>query len=297
MKIIGLGEVLWRISSQQHYLFSQTRQLEGQFGGAEFNVLGGLASLGYDTTLVTALPNNAIGQACLRNIKSYGIDTQHLVINNHRMGLYFCEPGYGLRPSQLTYDRTGSSFSQTEFLDYDWEKIFANADWFHVTGITPALGDMMYQLTLKAMTTAKRKGIKISFDPNYRQHLWPSFHDARTKLAPLVALADVCLGLEPIALAGETGRDFKDELGLTRPYLDYEKLLVALERLASSLELSSIAFTQREFDQQSFTVQGFLYRQGKLYQTPPQKIASLDRIGTGDAFAAGIIFGHPNLSN
>lgn len=292
MKVIGLGEILWRISPPNHLLFSQTEQLQGQFGGAELNVLSGLANLGYETAMVTTLPDNNIGQACHQFLRRYGVGTEAIRFHGQRLGLYFYERGFGIRPSRITYDRADSAFAQSTFADYDWEKIFQDADWLHVSGITVALNPGLYELTLAAMKKAKALGVGISFDLNYRARLWPSFEAARQGLSPFVDLADICIGLEPVSLPDETGRDKKDVLKLTRPYQDRAVLLQAAEALCQQYTLQALAFTQRELVGMNYRLKAYLYQDGQLYETETVETAAVDRVGTGDAFAAGLIFGH-----
>lgn len=292
MNVIGLGEVLWRISPPEHLMFSQTTQLQSQFGGAELNVLGGLASLGYKTEFITVLPDNSVGQACQKFIQKHGIGCQYLLHQEGRLGLYFYERGFGVRRSHITYDRSGSAFSQSNFEQYDWETIFKEVDWFHVSGITAALSPTCYDLTLKAMKTAKNLGIGISFDLNYREQLWSSFEEARQGLTPLVELADICIGLEPISLLDQSGHDVKDKLGLTRPYEDLKLVEEIASQLTERYHLKALAFTQRELVNNSYRLKGFLYQNGQLLQTPLEETVAIDRIGTGDAFTTGIIFGH-----
>ncbi|MGT2666971.1 PfkB family carbohydrate kinase [Streptococcus rifensis] len=292
MKIVGLGEVLWRISSPNHLLFSQTNQLESQFGGSELNVLGGLSYLGYETEIISAVPDNTVGQACKHFIASHNIGMRHLLTKGERLGLYFYERGFSVRQSRITYDRSRSSFSEIRFSDFNWDEIFEDADWFHVSGITIALNPICYDLTLKAMDMAKSRGIGISFDLNYRESLWTDFEEARQGMVPFVERADICIGIEPVALPTDSGQDLKDELCLSRPYQNKEILKTAVRELANTYDLKCIAFTQRELDNNLYKLKGYLYKDGELFETPIKESLAVDRIGTGDAFTAGIIFGH-----
>lgn len=291
MRVIGLGEMLLRISPPGHFLFSQTDQLQSQFGGAEFNVLGGLSCLGYETALVTSLPDSSIGQSCLQFIRKQGVGTQFVTVSGQRLGLYFYERGIGSRPSRICYDRLGSAFAQLTADHYDWTNIFQGADWFHVSGVTVALSPNLYQMTLTAMERARALGVKISFDLNYRESLWPSFEEARKALAPFVELADCCIGLEPLCLPDDSAQDRKDVLGLTRPYDNREVLIQVVQELSHYYELKSLAFTQREIVGNRHRLQGFLYQNGRLYETPVHETPVVDRVGTGDAFTTGLIFG------
>lgn len=298
MKVIGLGEVLWRLTPPDSLLLSQATSLQSQFGGAEFNVLGTLSHLGHETALVTALPANSIGQACQQFIRQQGVGCQYLVQQGERLGFYLYERGFGLRPSRITYDRAQSAFALSHFEDYDWEVIFKGADWLHVSGITVALSDNVYELSLRALQLAKDKGLGISVDLNYRESLWGSFEEARQRLAPIVALADTCFGLEPVTLPDGQGADLKDSLGLSRPYEDRQVLLDVLAAMAEQYRLDSIAFTGRQLSALGYQLKGYLYREGQLYETLTHETPALDRVGTGDAFAAGLLYGRfEGLSN
>ncbi|MGT2784214.1 sugar kinase [Streptococcus merionis] len=292
MKVIGLGEILWRISTPNHLLFSQANQLESQFGGSELNVLGTLSHLGYETEMVSVLPDNTIGHACRHFISSHHIGDHFLKSGGHRLGLYFYERGFSVRQSQITYDRAGSAFSACDGDSFDWDLIFRDADWFHVSGITVALNPSCRNLTLQAMDKAKEYGVGISFDLNYRESLWTSFEEAREGMAPFVERADICIGIEPLSLPNEDGVDLKDVLKLERPYRDKESLLQALKALSDRYHLEKIAFTQRELDNNLYRLKGYLFTDGQLFETLDRETQAVDRIGTGDAFTAGILYGH-----
>lgn len=193
----------------------------------------------------------------------------------------------------MTYDRDYSAFSLSKGEDYDLEGMFDGVDWFHVSGITVALNPDIYRLTFRLMEMAKGQGVKVSFDLNYRESLWSSFEEAREKLSPFVKLADICFGLEPIQLFNEFGKDVKDELGLKRPYENKEVLLAVVKGLAETYSLQSLAFTQREMTYNNeYLLKAYLYQDGILYETEKESIQVLDRVGTGDAFTAGIILGY-----
>ena len=257
------------------------------------NVLASLAQLGHSVELVTALPKNEVGKMAEHFLFARQIGQKYVIRKEGRLGLYYYQKGFSLRPSQVTYDRDYSAFSLSKEEDYDLEGMFDGVDWFHVSGITVALNPDIYRLAFRLMEMAKGQGIKVSFDLNYRESLWSSFEEAREKLSPFVGLADICFGLEPIQLFNESGKDVKDELGLKRPYENKEVLLTVVKGLAETYSLQSLAFTQREMTYNNeYLLKAYLYQDGILYETEKESIQVLDRVGTGDAFTAGIILGY-----
>ncbi|MCK3904110.1 sugar kinase [Streptococcus suis] len=292
-KILAFGEVLLRLSPPQYQTLTQASSLECQFGGSELNVLASLAQLGHSVELVTALPKNEVGKMAEHFLFARQIGQKHLIRKEGRLGLYYYQKGFSLRPSQVTYDRDYSAFSLSKEEEYDLEGMFDGVDWFHVSGITVALNPDIYRLAFRLMEIAKAQGVKVSFDLNYRESLWSSFEEAREKLSPFVQLADICFGLEPIQLLNESGKDLKDELGLERPYEDKDTLLKVVKGLAENYSLQGLAFTQREMTYNNeYLLKAYLYQDGILYETEKESIQVLDRVGTGDAFTAGIILGY-----
>ncbi|HEL2201848.1 TPA: sugar kinase [Streptococcus suis] len=292
-KILAFGEVLLRLSPPQYQTLTQASSLECQFGGSELNVLASLAQLGHSVELVTALPENEVGKMAEHFLFARQIGQKYVIRKEGRLGLYYYQKGFSLRPSQVTYDRDYSAFSLSKEEEYDLEGMFDGVDWFHVSGITVALNPDIYRLAFRLMEIAKEQGVKVSFDLNYRESLWSSFEEAREKLSPFVQLADICFGLEPIQLLNESGKDLKDELGLERPYEDKDTLLKVVKGLAENYSLQSLAFTQREMTYNNeYLLKAYLYQDGILYETEKESIQVLDRVGTGDAFTAGIILGY-----
>ncbi|HEM6576959.1 sugar kinase [Streptococcus suis] len=292
-KILAFGEVLLRLSPPQYQTLTQASSLECQFGGSELNVLASLAQLGHSVELVTALPKNEVGKMAEHFLFARQIGQKYVIRKEGRLGLYYYQKGFSLRPSQVTYDRDYSAFSLSKEEDYDLEGMFDGVNWFHVSGITVALNPDIYRLAFRLMEMAKGQGVKVSFDLNYRESLWSSFEEAKEKLSPFVGLADICFGLEPIQLFNESGKDLKDELGLERPYEDKNTLLKVVKGLAENYSLQGLAFTQREMTYNNeYLLKAYLYQDGILYETEKESIQVLDRVGTGDAFTAGIILGY-----
>lgn len=294
MKVVAFGEILLRLSPPQHQTLTQATQLDCQFGGSELNVLSTLGQLGHEVSIVSAIPDNDVGHMAESFLFAHQIGQEHLVKAGDRLGIYYYQKGFSLRSSRVLYDRKHSSFYESKLSDYDLEAIVEDMDWLHISGITVALNPRIYDISLALMTKAKEKNIPISFDLNYRESLWKSFQEAREQLSKLVALADVCIGVEPVSLVSDRGTDLKDDLGLSRPYRDRESLLTVLKAMVEQYGLKYIAFTEREIGATNeYLLKAYLYdgQNEKLYETERESIQVLDRVGTGDAFTAGIIYG------
>lgn len=291
-KILAFGEILLRLSPPQYQTLTQASYLDCQFGGSELNVLTTLAQLGHPVELMSAIPEHEVGKMAEHFLFARQIGQKHVIRRQGRLGLYYYQKGFSIRTSQVTYDRDYSAFSLSSLADYDLETVFDEVDWFHVSGITVALNDEVAELAYELMKRARQRGITVSFDLNYRDSLWRSFEEARQTLSPYLHVADVCFGLEPISLLQENGSDLKDTLGLTRPYDDRAILLEVLQTTVATYGLKSLAFTQREITYNNeYQLKAYLYQNGELYETEKEPIQVLDRVGTGDAFTAGIIYG------
>ena len=171
-KVVTFGELMLRLAPEGYYRFVQVDKLGATFGGGEANVAVSLANYGFDASFVTKLPKHEIGQAAVNSLRRYGVDTSDIVRGGDRVGIYYLEKGASQRPSKVIYDRAGSSIYTAEASDFDWEKILDGADWFHFTGITPALNDGVAAICLEAVKAAKKLGVTVSCDLNYRNKLW-----------------------------------------------------------------------------------------------------------------------------
>ncbi|MCP5096639.1 MAG: sugar kinase, partial [Chloroflexi bacterium] len=171
-RVVTLGEIMLRLKPVGFERFFQSPTLEATFGGGEGNVALSLANFGMDVAFVTALPSNPIADACIRFVRSYGVDTHHIARQGERMGIYYLEAGSNQRSSNVVYDRAHSSISTALATDFDWDAIFENVGWFHITGITPALSESAAKLSLTAVQAAKERGVTVSCDYNFRKKLW-----------------------------------------------------------------------------------------------------------------------------
>ena len=208
MKFITIGELLMRLSPPDYEKIRTTSSYVVNFGGAEANVAVSLANLGVDTTVFTVLPDNDIGRSAVRSLKANDVHTKHIIKADGRMGLYYLEEGVAVRASQVIYDRGNSAFAEYDYSDVDFEDILKDYDWLHLSGITPALSYNCRRMIDKAVKVAKKLGLTVSFDPNFRSTLW-SFGTARDVLSKYLPYVDVLIGIEPIHVYNEDGTDVK----------------------------------------------------------------------------------------
>ena len=284
--IVCFGELLLRLTAPGRELLMQTGSLDVHVGGAEANVGIGLANLGHDVAMVSAVPDNALGQAAIRFVRGQGVDTSNVQLRAGRMGLYFLSVGAGLRASDIVYDRAGSSFATASADAFDWRSILDGASMLHLSGITPALGPATAAAAIAAAQTAKEMGVAVSFDGNYRARLWEAWDsDPRSILTELVSLADTMFG---------NHRDVSLLLGKTFSGDGADRRREAAEAaFAAFPNLQRIASTARHVDDADrHRIAARVDTRERGYQTDEVVVAGIvDRIGGGDAFAAGILHG------
>jgi 2-dehydro-3-deoxygluconokinase len=285
-RILCFGELLLRLTAPGRELLLQSGRLDVHVGGAEANVAVALARLGHETAMASRLPDNALGEAAAGYLRRYGVSTAGISTGPGRMGLYFLAPGAGLRPSDIVYDREGSSFALAGSGDFDWEALLEGVDLLHLSGITPALGKDSAQAAIAAAEAAKSKGVAISFDGNYRAQLWQRWDsDPQATLTELVERADILFGNHrDISLL--LGRDFDGEGEARRR----EAAEAMFDRFPG---LDLIASTARHVaDADTHRISARIDGRGGSAQTEEVVVAGIvDRIGAGDAFAAGILHG------
>ena len=289
MSVITFGEVLIRLSTTHHQRFQESESLKSHFGGAELNVAIGLAGLGIPTAILTGVPCNVLGTTLIQTLKRYNVNTDGVFKKDGRLGLYFVEEGFGQRAPQITYDREHSVFSQITFDDVHMASRLHGYDWFHFTGITPALNDALFIFIKRIIRIAKQQGMHISCDLNFRAQLW-DFQTARQKMSELLHDVDVIFGYDPIALIDkDTGEDKKDTL-TRNPSL--QQLRPILKEIHNTYNISYIAFTQRKiFNHRRNRLQGFISTAQNVVETASVDVEILDRVGTGDAFSVGVLYG------
>ncbi|MDV3455889.1 sugar kinase [Sphingomonas sp. HF-S4] len=284
--ILCFGEVLLRLNPIGAEPLAHSERLQLHVGGAEANVAGALATLGHHAAMVSVVPDQPLGERAIRALRAAGIDTQPVRRRPGRQGLYFLAPGASLRASEILYDREGSSFACEDWAALDWPGLLAGFDWLHVSGITPALGPMLADATLTAMRAARAAGVRISYDGNYRPQLWGRWSDApASTLEVLVAEADLFFG---------NHRDFGLLLGTQFSGEGPERRREAAEAgFASFPNLRWIVSTARQVDSvDQHRLRARIDTRNAAFVTEEHVIPGVvDRIGTGDAFAAGVLHG------
>ncbi len=276
MRVVTFGEILLRLQPFGYKRLSQADSYEATYGGAEANVAAALAAMGENAAVVTKLPLNEIGQNAIDALRKVGVDTSLIVRGGERTGLYYCEKGASQRPSKVVYDRAGSAISLARRNEFDWKKIFDGANWFHFTGITPALSDELAEICLDAAKNAKKLGLAVSCDPNYRAKLWSKDKASRV-LMNLMPFVDVCITNVP---------QVSDVFGTTA---DNERELA--DKLIAKFGFKTVAFTRREsFSASDNGYSGALYTADGFAESRTYSMRIVDRVGGGDAFAAGLIY-------
>ena len=299
-RIVTLGEIMLRLKSPALERFFQSPSLEATFGGGEANVAVSLANYGMDAAFVTALPNNAIGEACLRDVRSFGVDVSNIKMMDGRMGIYFLETGSNQRPSKVVYDRADSCIAKAPVDTFDWKKIFDGATWFHITGITPAISQSAADLSLAAVKAAKEMGVTVSCDLNYRKNLWKYGKEPQEVLPPLMEQCDAFFG---------TDDEYEKVLGMQLPQFAardaaYRPDTAGYERASAEVAVRfprcrSIVFGLRSvLSANHHLISGTLYTGGRLLSTRVYDIDPVvDCVGVGDAFVGGLLYGmaaHPH---
>jgi 2-dehydro-3-deoxygluconokinase len=295
-RVITLGEIMLRLKSPHAERLFQSPLLEATFGGGEANVATSLALFGLEAALVTVLPDNPVGHAALAELRRRGVDTSRIVRSGKRLGIYFLEAGTNQRPSIVVYDRDHSGMTEAGPATFDWESVFAGADWFHISGITPALSQSTADLSVQAVREAKARGITVSCDYNYRGKLWNYGKKAPEVMAELVRHVDVGVANEEdcqLSL-GITAGDEPGEQHLTRGELNvarYEQL--CLKVLAAFPNLKYQAITLRESHSASHNGWSACLSNGREFFVSAKYDLThiVDRVGAGDSFAAGLIYG------
>ncbi len=291
--VVTFGEIMLRLKSPGFERLFQTPSLEATFGGGEANVAVGLANFGMDARFVTVLPNNDIGEACLRELRGFGVDTSCIVRREGRMGIYYLETGAMQRSSKVIYDRDNSAIAEVKPGDIDWRKSFAGATWFHITGITPAISESAAETSLAAVKTAKAMGLHVSCDLNYRKNLWKYGKTADQMMTELVRYVDTVIANE---------EDFQKALLLkadSQTAVETGELNVEQYKTIANLamtkfpNISRVAITLRESKSANHNDwSACLYNGTDFYLSRKYAMTDIvDRVGGGDSFGAGLIYG------
>ena len=288
MKVVTFGELMLRLAPNGYYRFFQDDQLQATFGGGEANVAVSLANYGMDASFVTKLPTHAIGQAAVNSLRKYGVDTSKIVRGGDRVGIYFLEKGASQRGSVCIYDRAHSAIQEAAPSDFDWDAIFEGVDWFHFTGITPALGENLVEICREACKAAKAHGVKISCDLNYRGKLWTR-DQARAAMTDLCQYVDVCISNE---------EDAKDVFGIEAENTDIyggklnkEGYKSVAKQLADKFGFEKVAITLRTSISASDNDWAAMLYDGENYCFSKEyHLHIIDRVGGGDSFGGGLIY-------
>lgn len=288
-RIVTFGEIMLRLQPPTYQRFVQTTTYEATFGGGEANVAVSLANFGKEAAFVTGLPDNDIGTACRNELRKYGVSTEYIVRKPGRMGIYYCEKGASQRPSKVIYDRAGSVAACLKPGDIDWKNVFADAEWFHFTGITPALGDDVAALTLEACKAAKEMGVRVSCDLNFRKKLW-SREKAGFVMGQLVPYVDLLIANE--ADADDVFGIKAAKSDVTKGEIDLEGYRSVAAQLIERFGCGMVAITLRESISASRNLwSALLYDGTTLYTSKKYDMQIVDRVGGGDSFGAGLIYG------
>jgi 2-dehydro-3-deoxygluconokinase len=285
--VVCFGEVLLRISSPGKELLLQSPSFAAHVGGAEANVAVGLAKFGHSTAVVTVLPNNAIGHACAGELRRHAVDTSQIVFRDGRMGLYFLTHGAGHRPAEVLYDRTGSAFANAPADSIAWPAALTGAEWLHVSGITPAVSDAGAKAALRAVQAARDAGVKISYDCNFRARLWGE----RTPQAA-VLLRELC-GYATLIFGDDRDVAFMLDFQSPSGSAEQRRRDAAAQAFTALPTLQFIAYTERTAHAADVQqIAGVLHDRNAVYTTKPYSLHGIvDRIGAGDAYAAGVLHG------
>nr|WP_201782020.1 sugar kinase [Pseudobacteroides cellulosolvens] len=294
-KVICFGEIMLRLSPPGYLRFNQASSFDAVYGGGEANVSVSLANYGIDTAFVTKVPDNPIGQSAINELRKYGVNTEFIAKGGERLGIYFLEKGASQRPSKVVYDRSNSSIATATSQDFDWDKIFDKAEWFHFTGITPALGVNSTVLAKEACKVAKEKGLKISCDLNYRKNLW-SPQKAGQIMGELMEYVDLCIANEEDA---EKVFGIKaDNTDVSGGRLSHDGYKEVARKLVERFKFKRVAITLRgSITASDNNWAAMLYDGNEYYFSKSYPVHIVDRVGGGDAFGGGLIYAILNQYN
>ena len=288
-KIVTLGEIMLRLSTPGHSRFVQTDSFDVVYGGGEANVAVSCANYGHEAYFVTKLPAHEIGQSAVNSLRKFGVRTDFIARGGSRVGIYFLESGAAMRPSKVIYDRAGSAIAEALPEDFDFDAVMEGADWFHWSGITPAISDRAAELTRLACEAAKRHGVTVSVDLNFRKKLWTK-EKAQSVMRPLMQYVDVCIGNEEDA---ELCLGFKPDAYVEGGRTDAEGYKGIFKAMADEFGFKYVVSTLREsFSASHNGWKAMIYDGKEFYESRRYDILPIvDRVGGGDSFSGGLIHG------
>ncbi|MDO6596571.1 sugar kinase [Oceanihabitans sp. 2_MG-2023] len=290
-KIVTFGEIMLRLSTERHLRFSQAKKFAASYGGGEFNVAVSLANYGIPAEFVTRLPKNEMGACALKEMRKFNVESKNVIYGGDRLGIYYLETGAGTRGSNVVYDRANSSMATIEKGSIDWESVLKDATWFHWSGITPAISQSAADECLEAIKVAHKLGVTISSDLNYRSKLWQYGKEPNQVMPELLKYSNVILGDIDTAFfmlgKDKVNPNYQDEKSLPSLYDQIFKLCPNLNTTATTLRYSVSASHQR--------IGGILYDGKTIYNADVKEVTPVvDRVGSGDAFMGGLIYGLVN---
>ena len=287
-RVVCFGEIMLRLNPMGYKRFTQADAFEASYAGGEANVAVSLAHFGFDSSYVTKVPKHEIGQSAVNTLRRFGVDTSEIVRGGERLGAYFVEKGASQRASKVIYDRAGSAIALAGRDEFDWKKILSGADWFHFTGITPALGDNAAALCMDAVKTAKDLGIPVSCDLNFRKKLWTT-EKAGKVMGELMPFVDICISNEEDA-ADVFGIHAEDS-DISKGELSHDGYISVAQKLMERFGFKKVAITLRSSLSATDNIwSGMLYDGKDAYFAPEYTVHIVDRVGSGDSFGAGLIY-------
>lgn len=297
-KVVTFGEIMLRLSTPGFTRFVQSQSFDATYGGGEANVAVALANYGLESYFVTKLPKHEIGQSAVNHLRRFGVNTKFINRNGERVGIYFLESGASQRASKVVYDRANSAITDVKSGDFNWDEIFEDCEWFHWTGITPALGLKAQEALKEALVNAKSRNIKVSCDLNFRKKMWTT-EEAQKVMKPLMEYVDVCIANEEDAeksLGEKAG-----ETNVEQASIDEEGYFKLAKHLKQKYEFEAVAITLRESHSASRNGWSALLLDNKdckdPYRSKKYDIQIVDRVGGGDSFASGLIYGLTNYDD
>jgi 2-dehydro-3-deoxygluconokinase len=287
-KIVTFGEIMLRLAPEGYGRFVQAQSFGATYGGGEANVAVSLANFGMNAAFVTKLPQHEIGQAAVNSLRQFGVDTANIVRGGERVGIYFLEKGASQRPSKVIYDRAHAAIAAATTADFDWKRIFDGVQWFHFTGITPALSDNATAITLEAVQTAKKKGVTVSCDLNYRKNLW-SKAKAGEVMGKLMPFVDLCIANEEDA--ADVFNIHAHNTDVTSGSISHEGYQEVAKTLIDRFKFKKVAITLRESISANDNNWAAMYCvDNQFYFSRKYAVHIVDRVGGGDSFGAGLIY-------
>ncbi|MBI9015587.1 MAG: sugar kinase [Clostridiales bacterium] len=288
-KVITMGEIMLRLSTPDYSRFVQTNSFDVIYGGGESNVAVSLANYGFDAHFVSKVPAHEMGQAAINHLRRYGVNTDYIARGGDRLGIYYLETGASMRPSKVIYDRAGSSIAEATVEDFNFDEIFKDADWFHFSGITPAVSKQGAIITEAALKSAKKHNVMVSVDLNYRKKLWTP-EEAKATMSNLMKYVDVCIGNEEDA---EKVLGFKPgDTDVSKGDLQVDGYKDIFKQMKEIYGFKYVVTSLREsYSASDNGWSALIYNGDEFYKAKKYDVRIVDRVGGGDSFAAGLIYG------